>query len=161
MWKTSWLASRLQFITARQPGPAMAARLRDLRADAEELADERLVLGREVVHRRDVLARDDEHVRRRLGLDVLERDGVRVLVDDLRRDLLRGDPQNRQSGIGHLGSQNSLRESSRIVTGPSFTSSTSICARKTPFATGSPCSRQARAEALVEGVRRRRAARRR
>ncbi len=50
--------------------------------------------------------------------------------------------QKRQSAIGSPSAQNRRRESSRIVTGPSFTSSTSICARKTPVATASPFSRR-------------------
>ena len=37
--------------------------------------------------------------------------------------------------------QKSLRVSSRMVTGPSLTSSTAIWARNTPVATGSPFSR--------------------
>ncbi len=35
--------------------------------------------------------RDDEHVRRRLGVDVLERDRVLGLADDLGRDVTRDD----------------------------------------------------------------------
>ena len=40
----------------------------------------------QVVERRDVLARDDEHVRRRLGIDVFERQHVVALVDQIARD---------------------------------------------------------------------------
>jgi hypothetical protein len=77
----------------RRPPAAVGdpARLRERGRDAEELPRERVVLGREVVQRGDVLARDDEQVDGCLRIDVLERDDVCVLVDDLRGDLLLDD----------------------------------------------------------------------
>src|SRR6266511_943447 len=83
-WKTSWCASRFTFSVARQPASALP---RELRRDAEQLPRERVVLRGEVVERRDVLARDDEQVHRRLRVDVLESHDVRVLMDELRGDL--------------------------------------------------------------------------
>src|SRR5688500_7476330 len=45
----------------------------------------------ELVERRHVLSGDDEHVRRRLRIDVAEGDTVVGLRDDLRRDLVADD----------------------------------------------------------------------
>ena len=45
----------------------------------------------EIVERRDVRARNDQHVRRRLRIDVVEGDGDVVLEHFLRRDLAGDD----------------------------------------------------------------------
>ena len=58
---------------------------------AEHRSDQGIVGGRQVVDRRNVLARDDEHVQRRLRIDVLDRDDVVVLMDDRPLDLTRDD----------------------------------------------------------------------
>src|SRR5512137_1619630 len=117
-----------------------------------QLAHDGVVLGGELVEGGDVLARDHERVHRRLRIDVLEGHHVGVLVEQLRRDLLASDlaeqavrhasPRSGAArgpwGPGKIPRTDQRRESSSRVTGPSFTSSTSMVARKTPWATGTP-----------------------
>lgn len=62
---------------------------RDRAGDPEEMPAERRVV--EIGERRDVRAGHDEHMQRRLRVDVSERDGAVVLMDDLRGDLARDD----------------------------------------------------------------------
>ena len=60
----------------------VAGSLRERRAPSHHLADQAVVLGSELVEAGDVASRDDQHVRRRLRVDVLEGDDAVVLVDD-------------------------------------------------------------------------------
>jgi len=53
---------------------------------ADHHADKVVVVRSQIVQRRDVLARNDEDMKRRLGIDVLERDKILVLVDELTGD---------------------------------------------------------------------------
>ena len=63
----------------------------ELRGNQMQLADDRLILVRRVVKRNEVLSRDKQNVRRRLRADVLERENVRVFVDNFGWNLLRSD----------------------------------------------------------------------
>ena len=60
------------------------ALLCDERGAADELADNLIVFGPDVIERRDVPLRHDQDVRRRLRVDVVERENAIVLVDDAR-----------------------------------------------------------------------------
>ena len=53
--------------------------------------DEVVVARSQVVQRRDVLPRNDEDMKRRLRTDVLERDQILILVDEVARDLASDD----------------------------------------------------------------------
>lgn len=64
---------------------------RDLCGRQEEMTEQRLVIGAGLADARYSLARNDEHVRRRLWCDIAESDAVRVLVQERRRDLPLGD----------------------------------------------------------------------
>ena len=64
----------------RDPTIAAAVGVSDLHGDAMEMADERVVLVGEIGERRDVLARNDQYVRRARGVDVAKRDRAIVLV---------------------------------------------------------------------------------
>src|SRR6185503_2521587 len=57
------------------------------RGDLKNLADNRVVVGLDVEHARDMLARNDENVHRRLWLDIPEGNDAIVLVEDTRVDL--------------------------------------------------------------------------
>ena len=48
------------------------------RCPADELSHERLVFRCDIVRGRDVFLRDDQDVERRLGVDVVEREQIRV-----------------------------------------------------------------------------------
>ena len=61
------------------------------RAAPDHLADEPVVIGREIVQRGDMLARYDQDVKRRLRRDVGERDQMRILVEHVRRNLAAND----------------------------------------------------------------------
>jgi hypothetical protein len=56
-----------------------------------ELANQRLILGTNRECARDVFARNQLYVRRRLRMDVREGDDALILVHDSRRQLSRGD----------------------------------------------------------------------
>ena len=71
----------------------------DRRRAPDHLADDRVVARRQIVQRRDVSLRYDEHVRRSLRVDVVEREHAIVLVDDRRRDLARDDLA--EEAVGH------------------------------------------------------------
>jgi len=64
---------------------------RDLRGAQQHVSDDRVVLIGHLVERRDVFARNDEDVRRRLRVDVVERDDLVVFVHFFCRDLARRD----------------------------------------------------------------------
>jgi hypothetical protein len=72
--------------------------LRDRPRGLQQLSAKSLVL--EVRQPRDVGARDDENVEGRPWIGVGERENVRVLVDDRRWDLLRGDLA--EDAVGHV-----------------------------------------------------------
>src|SRR5581483_4372074 len=76
-----------------------AAVLRDRRRAPHQLADDRVVVRRQVVERGDVLLRNDEHMRRTLRIDVVEREHAVVFVDDRRGDLASGDFA--EEAVGH------------------------------------------------------------
>ena len=71
------------FTVAVQHGaiPALVVALfgRDRGSGADELSHERLILDRQIVGRRNVFPRHDQHVKGRLRVDVVEREEVRVL----------------------------------------------------------------------------------
>ena len=75
--------------------------LGDLCGARNQSAHHRRVPFLDVVQRRDVPAGDDEHMERRLRIDVLERQQLVVLVDDLRGDLAVGDLAE-QTVVGHV-----------------------------------------------------------
>ncbi len=88
-------------VVRHDPEVGEAALLRDRRSAGRERAEKRLVVRRDVRQLRDVFLGDDEHVRRRLGGDVLEREEALVLVDLLGRNLPGDDPTEkavRQAG---------------------------------------------------------------
>ena len=58
-----------------------AAVLRDRRGDASHRADQRVVARLEGVQGLDMALGNDQHVRRSLGIDVVERHDLIVLVD--------------------------------------------------------------------------------
>jgi len=74
-------------------------RLRDGRGEQEHRADQRVVCRREIVESRDVPPRHDEHVQRRLRVDVSEGYQLAVGVDDLPGNLPRDDLA--EQAIGH------------------------------------------------------------
>jgi hypothetical protein len=65
--------------------------LRQHRGRAEHRSHQCVIGRRQVVDRRDVSTRDDEHMQRRLRVDVLDGDEVVVLMDDGALDLARDD----------------------------------------------------------------------
>ncbi len=77
---------------------AMARGLRDFRRRERELAGEGLVV--KIAELLDVAAWDHQNMKRRARVVVLERDDVGVLVNDRRRDLLRGDLA--EDAVGHV-----------------------------------------------------------
>src|SRR2546430_6561654 len=72
---------------------------RDPRGREYELPGEPGVV--EVREPLDVPARNDEHMKRRARVEVIERDDVVVLVDEPRRQLLRDDPA--EDALRHAG----------------------------------------------------------
>ena len=70
------------------------------RGPAHHLADQGVVSRRKIVQRRDVPARHDQHVHRRLRVDVLEGDDAIVLIDN-RRGNLAGDDLAEQA-VRHI-----------------------------------------------------------
>ncbi len=74
----------------------------DPTADAEQVPGERRIV--QFRERRHVAARHDEHVERRLRIQVGERDGLLVLIHELRRDLARDDAA--EDAVAH-GRENS------------------------------------------------------
>jgi len=76
---------------------------RDLRRTHHRHPDDvRLVLV-EVVERRNVRARNDQHVRRRLRIDVVEGDGDVVFEHFLRRDFAADDAAEEATVVGGHG----------------------------------------------------------
>ena len=59
----------------------------DLRGGAMHGPNEAVVARRQIVQRGDVPARDDQHMQRRLRVDVLDRDQLIVLMNELSRNL--------------------------------------------------------------------------
>src|SRR5215475_8976232 len=57
------------------------------RRDQRHLAQSRFFFGAGMLERRKMLLRTNQHVRRRLRVDVLEREHVRIFVHQLRRNL--------------------------------------------------------------------------
>ena len=86
MWSTVWPACVPTLKTVRQPSHQPLV-LGDLPGHDVQVADQRGVVVVEDVERRDVLSRHDEHMRRRLRVDIAEGDGAVVLLDQLRWDL--------------------------------------------------------------------------
>src|SRR5262245_27361222 len=60
------------------------------RRDQRDLAQSRFFFGAGMLERRKMLLRTNQHVRRRLRVDVLESEHVRIFVDHLRRNLFCG-----------------------------------------------------------------------
>ena len=71
-----------------------------LRADADDLADERLVLACNRARAAEVFLGDDQEVRGRLGGDVPEGEDLIVLVQFFGRDFTAGDPAEK-TGVAH------------------------------------------------------------
>src|SRR5262249_18698259 len=67
------------------PDVGEAAFFGDERGPADEFADDLIVFSADVVERWNMTLRHDEHMRRRLRVDVVEREHAVVLVDDARR----------------------------------------------------------------------------
>jgi hypothetical protein len=63
---------------------------RELRGDEHDLSEQGLILRLRFVKRREMFPRAQENVRRRLGVDVLEREDVGVLIDKRCGDLFCG-----------------------------------------------------------------------
>lgn len=72
---------------------------RDLRGDEVQVADHRLVACSGFGERSEMLARDNQDVRGRLRIQILERHGLFVLMDKARRNL-PGDDFT-EDAIGH------------------------------------------------------------
>jgi hypothetical protein len=70
------------------------------RRPAKHRPDQRVIRRRQVVERGDVLFRDEQHVQRRLGVDVLEYQQVVVFEDDLGGNLPRND--SAEEAVGHV-----------------------------------------------------------
>ena len=79
-----------------QPGLA-----RKPRRSLEQSAEHWPVVGGEVLGGFDVLARDQQDVRRRLGADVAKGEDEIILVDDVGRDLTAGNPAEKAVGLDH------------------------------------------------------------
>src|SRR5580704_11993006 len=62
----------------------------DLRGDQMQLTNHGLILGFCVVQRCKMLSRAQQDMRGRLRADVLERENVRIFVNDFRRNVFRG-----------------------------------------------------------------------
>jgi hypothetical protein len=60
---------------------------RQARRDLEDLTDERVIIGFDIEHARDVLSWNEKNMHRRLRLDVPERNDTIVLIDDIGVDL--------------------------------------------------------------------------
>ena len=72
---------------------------RKRRTPSHDLPYKAVILGSEVVEAGEVASRDDQHVRRRLRIDVIEGDDAVVLVDDGCGDLTRDDLA--EQAVGH------------------------------------------------------------
>src|SRR5437764_3387400 len=66
--------------------------LRELTNDKEQMPQQHLVLDLQVIERWNLLFGNQQHVRRRLRIDVAKRQALVVLIDDLGRDFLVDDP---------------------------------------------------------------------
>src|SRR5438874_786518 len=81
-------------LTATRPisrAAAAALLAGDLAGNGDELPEQRLVLRPRLRDRRDVLARDHQHVHRRLRVEVSKGDRLLIAVHDVGRDLAGGD----------------------------------------------------------------------
>ena len=74
--------------------------LREIGGEPRELSHDARIA--RILHRRNVLTRNDENVDRRLRIDVPERDAIIRLGDDLRRNLFAHDAAE-QAILGHGG----------------------------------------------------------
>lgn len=72
---------------------------RKLTGDEHETSHEHGIACGEIPNRWNVRLRNDEHMRRRLRMDVVEYDAIDILVPDTRRNLLRGNLA--EETIGH------------------------------------------------------------
>jgi hypothetical protein len=83
----------------RQPKVRTPVATRDVCGDPHQVTDERVVFGRQIGERGDVLAGNYQNVRRRRGIDVAKRDGVIVLVYAIRPCLAGSD--SAEEAVGH------------------------------------------------------------
>jgi hypothetical protein len=89
-------------VDGKAEGIAAAGLRGELRGGQQEVAEQGLVLGGGVGKLRDGLARNQQQVRRRAGIDVLERHAVRILVHDRGRQLPVDDLLEQRLGHGAL-----------------------------------------------------------
>ena len=79
----------LRILAAVENGPvvSMPEPLHYLRRDHKQVADDGLVVFGDVVQPRDHLLGDDQNVRRRLRVKIVDDDGEVILIGNLRGDL--------------------------------------------------------------------------
>ena len=106
------------FAVGVEDGPKAAGRdatlLRDRCRSPHQFSRELVIVGRQVVQRRDVALRHDENVRRSLRVDVVERDDAIILIDNRRRDLSIDDAAEETFGHKVGGSQDSVRSATAV-----------------------------------------------
>ena len=71
----------------------------DLRSRAMHGPNEAVVVRRQIVQRGDVSSRDDQHMQRRLRVDVFDRDQLIVLMHELSRNLAADDLAEETVGL--------------------------------------------------------------
>jgi hypothetical protein len=64
----------------------------------KQVAQQRLILLRSIVKRFEMFSRDDQHVRRRLRIDVADYDATLILMYEIRR-YRSGDYLTKQTGL--------------------------------------------------------------
>ena len=75
---------------------------RDFSRGPQQVPQQRFVFFLRFCHRRDVLARNHQHMYRRLRIDVMERDAMFVLVGGLRRHSAFDNSAKKASHIGSV-----------------------------------------------------------
>src|SRR5260370_21147167 len=88
----------------------------ELRGDQLEPAKDGLIFGRGIRQRFEVFARTNQDMRWRLRADVFESNEVGIFIDDLRRNLFRGDLAEQTVGT-HRTPPAGVPSSSRVTNG--------------------------------------------
>src|SRR2546425_7531542 len=89
---------------------------RQLRGDQLQLAEERLIFGRGVGQRFEMLTRANQNVRGRLRADIFKREEIGILIDDFRGDLLRSN-LTEQAVSAHRFPPAGVLSSNRVTNG--------------------------------------------
>ena len=89
--KDSLARARVHIEDGPVPSPMSFPLPRDPGSRLEHLAQQQIVVGAHVVQRRDVFLRYNQHVNRRLRVDIFESQNLVIFVHSRRRDLAGDD----------------------------------------------------------------------